>query len=351
MKLIPTAKSIRIRIVSGGVEHSSVDSLRNHYSPDDIIKLLTDGRLHKWLLQKGESRAAESAAALAGQTLTADSPEVYAIMGAIYGIENPTKESIAAELKNRYPVSYSYFCIAVREFPDFDSALAAYKNSGSKADDSTWATIFEDLLKSMPVLSMLSIFKHDGDSIPLAKSAWFKIFKSSVDKATPSELYNIALASWDNNIFPSHAVEWMRLSASRGNYAANIWCEKHDTEPIFKQFFADIRGFRKKCEERHDSLICFLRALSRLSYTDGRPFEFEFEDSHEYSKYLELYQAHWYRVHSVDMFYVKDLRIISSKHPGFPPHVLQEDLKILNSIEALALCIARYVQSELRNGK
>ncbi len=57
MKLIPKAKPVKIRIKSGGEEHSSLDSLKRNFNISDIQPLL-DGRLARWLKQQGENELA-----------------------------------------------------------------------------------------------------------------------------------------------------------------------------------------------------------------------------------------------------------------------------------------------------
>ena len=58
MKLIPKAKPVKIRIKSGGEEHSSLDSLLHNFNVSDIKPLL-DGRLTRWLKQQRENELAE----------------------------------------------------------------------------------------------------------------------------------------------------------------------------------------------------------------------------------------------------------------------------------------------------
>lgn len=53
MRLIPKAKAVRIRIKSGGEEHSSLDSLKKNFDLYDV-RVLLDGRLSRWLKQQGE---------------------------------------------------------------------------------------------------------------------------------------------------------------------------------------------------------------------------------------------------------------------------------------------------------
>lgn len=58
MKLIAKAKPVKIRIKSGGEEHTSLDSLQRNFNIFDIIPLL-DGRLVRWLKQQGENELAD----------------------------------------------------------------------------------------------------------------------------------------------------------------------------------------------------------------------------------------------------------------------------------------------------
>ena len=54
MILIPKAKPVRIRIISGNQEHTTLDSLRKNFVWNDIKKVL-DGRLIKWLKRINEN--------------------------------------------------------------------------------------------------------------------------------------------------------------------------------------------------------------------------------------------------------------------------------------------------------
>lgn len=59
MKIIPKAKPVKIRIKSGGEEHSSLESLKQNFSVEDIFPLL-DGRLDRWLRQQGNDLIADA---------------------------------------------------------------------------------------------------------------------------------------------------------------------------------------------------------------------------------------------------------------------------------------------------
>ena len=64
MRIIAKAKPIRIRIKSGGEEHSSLDSLRQNLCVQDLWPLVKDKRLSRWLMQLGEMDLAHAIDAL-----------------------------------------------------------------------------------------------------------------------------------------------------------------------------------------------------------------------------------------------------------------------------------------------
>lgn len=53
------AKPVRIRVKSCGEEHSTLDSLKHAFCVEDIVPLVKDGRLSRWLNQQGEKELAE----------------------------------------------------------------------------------------------------------------------------------------------------------------------------------------------------------------------------------------------------------------------------------------------------
>lgn len=53
MKLDPRGKPIRIRIIVGGEEHSTIDTLKEYFDFDDVIRLWGNGSLLRWLNQIG----------------------------------------------------------------------------------------------------------------------------------------------------------------------------------------------------------------------------------------------------------------------------------------------------------
>lgn len=69
MRIIAKAKPIRIRIKSGGEEHSSLDSLRQNLCVQDLWPLIKDKRLSRWLRQLGEVELAHDIDALSESQL------------------------------------------------------------------------------------------------------------------------------------------------------------------------------------------------------------------------------------------------------------------------------------------
>lgn len=58
MILQAKARPVRIRIKSGGKEHSSFESLKRHFCIKDLLPSAKDGRLSRWLRQQGEDSVA-----------------------------------------------------------------------------------------------------------------------------------------------------------------------------------------------------------------------------------------------------------------------------------------------------
>ena len=73
MKLIAKAKPVKIRIKSGGEEHTSLDSLKRNFNISDIVPLL-DGRLERWLYQQEENVLADAIKAI-------QIPDLYSVQG------------------------------------------------------------------------------------------------------------------------------------------------------------------------------------------------------------------------------------------------------------------------------
>ena len=78
MRIIVKAKPIRIRIKSGGEEHSSLDSLRRNLCVQELWPLIKDHRLSRWLRQLGEVDLAHDIDALSESQL--DFPTYFKVL-------------------------------------------------------------------------------------------------------------------------------------------------------------------------------------------------------------------------------------------------------------------------------
>lgn len=88
MKLTPIAKPVRIRIKSGNEEHSSLESLRNHFVWEDVSVLL-DGRLDKWLRRINENEIADKI-----QQIPNPKNKMLEVYCALFRIERLTDDDI-----------------------------------------------------------------------------------------------------------------------------------------------------------------------------------------------------------------------------------------------------------------
>lgn len=86
MKLIPSAKPIRIRISAGGEEHSSLDTFLQQYDIESMLSLYKNGSLIRWLNQIGASAIIERLSNLKINNFEAvTNEECIKFVSAIYG--------------------------------------------------------------------------------------------------------------------------------------------------------------------------------------------------------------------------------------------------------------------------
>lgn len=85
MRMVPKAKPVKIRIKSGGKEHSTLESLKQNFAIQDIIPLL-DGRLERWLRQQGCCDLAETISKYDASSLNSEQ-SVLDFVKSFYGEE------------------------------------------------------------------------------------------------------------------------------------------------------------------------------------------------------------------------------------------------------------------------
>ena len=144
MRLIPKAKAVRIRIKSGGEEHSSLDSLKRNFDLSDV-RVLLDGRLSRWLKQQGEHDLASKIESSDKQKLI---KEDFSLCKLFFGTE------INNKISNIH--SFADYCVADKRYEktgnnifkkliyqDKNIAKVIYKNSQLDSfTDINWISVF-----------------------------------------------------------------------------------------------------------------------------------------------------------------------------------------------------------------
>lgn len=314
MKLTPKAKPIRIRIVSGGEEHSSIETLRNNYSLGDILPLVKDGRLHKWLLRVGETKAAESAYILIGSNTYANSKDMVDLTASIFNIQAKNIEDLQRLWQKQYPKSFfNYIKAYGGTFKNISEARKLYDSTNSDSSEMSekeWREIFVTTLKRMPLLPVLEDFKKFKSAKPMHVMAWLKVMSYHAESASDKELYLIAQATYEHPGLKDEAVEWY-LKSAKTYIKAKEWVNKNchpatakrPLTPKEKELFD---SFEKDPSRFGDlffnglypvDLVRFLKALSTLYRTGDRPYIELIAGKGDYTKYLYILQ----KLHNVHL--------------------------------------------------
>ena len=314
MKLIPKAKPIRIRIVSGGEEHSSIETLRNNYSLGDILPLVKDGRLHKWLLRVGETKAAEYANKLIGSNTYANSKDMVDLTASIFNIRAKNIEDLQDLWQKQYPKSFFNYVKAYggtfKNISEARKLYAATNSESSEMSEKEWREMFVTTLKRMPLLSVLEDFKKFKSVKPMHVMAWLKVLSYHAESSSDKELYLIAQAAYEYPGLKDEAVQWY-LKSAKTYIKAKEWVNKncHPTTakrplpPKEKELFD---SFEKDPSKFGDlffngsypvDLVRFLKALSTLYRTGDRPYIELIAGKGDYTKHLYILQ----KLHNVHL--------------------------------------------------
>lgn len=208
MKLIPKAKPVKIRIMSGGKEHSSVESLKQHFDIDDV-KMLLDGRLSRWLRQQGENDLAASVSEFSREKLDTKEGCVKFIK-IFFGEDLFDKECstlfMLASYWDLYKKEYeTVWRIILQQLlkSDKNAAIALYNKKKAILSKEDWRSIFSYLQKSnendAELLNILDCMQNDdvnGDKrIGIERSSIEKTAESGnnfIAKNTPTRFSNIS---------------------------------------------------------------------------------------------------------------------------------------------------------------
>lgn len=181
MRLIPKAKPVKIRIKSGGEEHSSLDSLKRNFDIHDIQPLL-DGRLVRWMKQQGENE-------LADMVSKVDASVADSIHGVMYLMKIFFAEYIERDNIND-----------VLELIKLWLKSSSYRKNG----ENLFYTIIWLLNDPSSLEICKYLYKHK-EELNTPQLDWYLIFdlriEENEDKSDPEVLYIVGKMLWEGYQF------------------------------------------------------------------------------------------------------------------------------------------------------
>ena len=235
MKLISKAKPVKIRIKSGGEEHSSLDSLKRNFNISDIQPLL-DGRLVRWLKQQGENE-------LANVISEVDSESLNTLQGVMNVMQIFFKNYIEANAVHN-PLELTRHWLSSSSFRK-DGENLFYKIS--------W--LWDDPA-SLEIIKYL--YKH-REELNVPKCDWFLIFNMWIndeDKTDPEVLYIVGKMQWEgyqfNDVYlkkhypeDPDGLKLIEKAARLGCQEANLFIFEYNRRQKEKEQQANIDGIDK----------------------------------------------------------------------------------------------------------
>lgn len=172
MRLEPKAKPIRIRIKLGNSEFSSLDSVLENFSINELFPLFQDGRLERWLIQIGETKLAAQVKDMSPNCTHGDMRDYILFLSLFFddvetSLKNQIQESTEWQVEkylsnasiSALKVIYRYTkglnninwqdtldCILTRN--NISSVFKDADLHGVYATDNEWGVKFADLVKS-----------------------------------------------------------------------------------------------------------------------------------------------------------------------------------------------------------
>lgn len=176
MRIIVKAKPIRIRIKSGGEEHSSLDSLRQNLCVQDLWPLVKDKRLSRWLMQLGEVDLAHAIDALSVGQL--DFPTYFKVL--VIFLKDDLAGRHVTELYTLFSFwhdcekrkSKNYDSLRKYLLSTYEGAKFIFKQYPEEASDGEWWDVFctfenvvdPDFLFEQGKLAFEGFTKSDGSN-------------------------------------------------------------------------------------------------------------------------------------------------------------------------------------------
>lgn len=154
MKLEPKAKPVRIRIKSGGEEHSTLESLKMNFSVDDLKPAVEDRRLSRWLKQQGQNELAEGVLRYQGKMKSLSGNDYLGFIKLFFAnepnIETVTDDcSLAAFFHDKWKKNFERVFNRCCESKGFTAIHYFYRTYKDEKTTDSWIKHFEGLKDSL----------------------------------------------------------------------------------------------------------------------------------------------------------------------------------------------------------
>ena len=284
MRLIPKAKAVRIRIKSGGEEHSSLDSLKRNFDLSDV-RVLLDGRLSRWLKQQGEHDLATKIESSDKQKLI---KEDFSLCKLFFGTE------INNKISNIH--SFADYCIGNKKYEktginiikrliyqDKNTAKNIYKSS------------YVDAFSNVNWISVFSKYENSGDPEILffLGKLWYEgednnkdVYKGKryIEKAMEGRL--------------QVAVEY--LSKMKDGGVNKVKIQKYIQDNWDNKYKDEYLEFDGSFNQEEDNLIRFVCASYEIAYS-------EFHNTYSTKSILDSFKNRFYGIN-----YIPEMTLIKA---------------------------------------
>lgn len=193
MKLVPRAKPVKIRIISGGVEHNSLESLQRYFCWNDIKKVVDNGSLEKWLRRLGEYEIAED-------------------------FKDRSTNSLG--LRDAYNLLFR------RDNP-FTSDKVLIKEY---LKDSSLSLLVAELATQLSNIDLARYVKEYGDKMSIFREKLFQRIENFTGLEPASMLYDLGTLLYSISEFKGYGMRYIISAADKGHDKAIKVLEKIDRE-------------------------------------------------------------------------------------------------------------------------
>ena len=250
MKLEPKAKPVRIRIKSGGEEHSTLESLKRNFSVDDLKTAVEDRRLSRWLKQQGQNELAEGVLRYQGKMKSLSGNDYLGFIKLFFANEPDIEKvkddcSLADFFYGKWGKNFDRVFERCCKKQSFAVTHYFYKTYKDKKNTDSWIELFEGLKDGLEPKYMANC---------LAELAILYGERNMPIKKIRSLCSAIAIGSKDAER------ELQNMTQSKLGMGANALNSPNDWLNLLEKFEKKV-GHSEKCE--------FLRDLSTAYKSAG----------------------------------------------------------------------------------